>query len=238
MLDVTILDNSVIFDIETVPIAPSYEDLRTDNPAVFEAFEYCCKFTNKDASISCEDYFQKQASFNPEYAKVCCFSFGKLHLDDNGKDYEIETRSYYGPDEIKILKQVAKLLEKANKMNFHIGGHNVKNFDNPFLIKRYIINGMPVPEILWVGNKKPWELKVLDSKELWKSGSWTQNTSMVEIALTLGLQSPKNIMDGGDVRKEYWENEAYEKIAKYCEGDVKATMEILLRLTDWFYGKR
>lgn len=237
MLSILELDKSIIFDIETVPISPSYEQLKLEMPDNFESFNYCCEYTKKDENINCEEYFQFQAGINPEYSKIVCFSFGKLHINEDRTDYNIETRSYYDDDEKYILKKVEKMLDRTEKNGFNLAGHNIKNFDIPLLIKRYIINNMKVPRILWFLNKKPWELRFLDSKEIWKFGSRTQNSSLVELALTLGIQSPKIIMNGGDVKKEYWENHNLEKIAKYCEGDVRTTTEVLVRLTDWFYDR-
>lgn len=233
MLDIKKLDRTIVFDIETVPIAPTYETLAEDYPHLSKAFEYYCKYTNKTPELSCEEYYQHIGSLEPEYGKIVCFSFGKINYEEN--EYTFDIRSYADEDEVVILKKISKLMYHVQEKNFVLGGHNIKGFDIPFLIKRFILNGMQVPDILWMQDKKPWEIGHLDTKEIWKFGSWNQNISMVEMAIILGIQSPKDIMDGSEVKHEFWVNHNLEKIKTYCEGDVRATSEIFLRLSDWFY---
>lgn len=46
----------------------------------------------------------------------------------------------------------------------------------------------------------------------------------------LGIPSPKDDIDGSQVRNVYYEQNDVERIARYCEKDVIAVAQILLKL--------
>ena len=98
--------------------------------------------------------------------------------------------------------------------------HNGKEFDFPFLGRRILINNMELPYALDIAGKKPWEVKHLDTMELWKFGDYKHYTSVDLLSHVLGIPSPKNDITGADVSRVYYEDEDLEKIVHYCEGDV------------------
>ena len=81
-----------------------------------------------------------------------------------------------------------------------------------------------------ITGKKPWETKhLLDTMELWKFGDGKNYTSLKLLAATFGFPSPKDDIDGSDVGRVFYEEGDVERIAKYCEKDVVAVMQLMLR---------
>ena len=93
-----------------------------------------------------------------------------------------------------------------------------------------IIQGIPIPDKLKMFGKKPWEIPHLDTMELWKFGDYKHYTSLRLLAHILGIPSPKQDLDGSQIRSVYYEDGDVERIARYCELDVVTTAQVFLRL--------
>jgi uncharacterized protein YprB with RNaseH-like and TPR domain len=107
--------------------------------------------------------------------------------------------------------------------------HNGKEFDYPYIARRMIINRLPIPEILDNAGKKPWEVKLLDTMDLWKFGDYKSYTSLDLLSSILGIPSPKDDIDGSMVADIYWQEHDINRIVRYCEKDVLAVAQILMR---------
>ncbi|MGB8492636.1 MAG: ribonuclease H-like domain-containing protein, partial [Bacteroidales bacterium] len=107
--------------------------------------------------------------------------------------------------------------------------HNGREFDYPYMARRMIINGMVIPEILDNAGKKPWEVKLLDTLDLWKFGDYKNYTSLELLTFILGIASPKDDIDGSMVAGIYWNERDLQRIVKYCEKDVLALAQVMLR---------
>jgi predicted PolB exonuclease-like 3'-5' exonuclease len=92
-----------------------------------------------------------------------------------------------------------------------------------------IINELLIPDILNNAGKKPWEVKLLDTMELWKFGDYKNYTSLDLLSSVLGFPSPKDDIDGSMVADVYWVEHDLKRIVTYCEKDVLAVARILLR---------
>jgi hypothetical protein len=92
-----------------------------------------------------------------------------------------------------------------------------------------IINRLEIPGILDNAGKKPWEIKLLDTMDLWKFGDYKNFTSLDLLTSILGIPSPKEDIDGGMVAHVYYNEKDLPRIIRYCEKDVLAVARILLR---------
>jgi DNA polymerase III epsilon subunit-like protein len=140
-------------------------------------------------------------------------------------------KSFFGDDEIQILQDFSALLSTHfyDPFSCFICGHNIKEFDIPFLCRRYIVNYLPLPIVMNITGHKPWQIHhLLDTLELWKFGDYKHYTSLDLLCHALSIESSKNEMSGKDVSRKYWEGEI-EQIAHYCERDVVATAKVYLR---------
>ena len=114
-----------------------------------------------------------------------------------------------------------------------INGHNVLNFDIPYIAKRIIINGFKLPAIFNFMGKKPWDIKhVIDTKELWKMSVYdgASNSALDTLTWALGIPSPKDDISGKDVKDVYWKEKDIPRIATYCEKDIFGQAEVYLKM--------
>ncbi len=109
-------------------------------------------------------------------------------------------------------------------------GHNIKEFDIPFLCRRMLINGMILPECMQLNGKKPWEVGHLDTLELWRFGDYKHYTSLALLAEVLNIPSPKDDIDGSMVAGVYYLDKDLQRIARYCMLDVLTSAKVFLKL--------
>ena len=146
--------------------------------------------------------------------------------------YQMRLKSVYGEDEHEILSQLQEILDKHYPDNtlHSICGHNIREFDLPFLCRRMLVNSIDIPFILDIQNSKPWEREhIIDTMQNWKFGDIKNYTSLDLLCYTFGIQSSKSEMSGADVHNVYYQEKDLKKIAKYCEEDVFATMKVYLK---------
>lgn len=223
MLDKIQLDNILFLDIETVPEAESFSDLDVTKQ---ELFDLKTKYQRKD-DFTPEEFYER-AGIWAEFGKIICISVGYFTLKGDIRHFRVT--SFFG-EESKILKDFSNLLNNHFSQPQHLlCGHNAKEFDFPFIARRMIIHGLPIPLKLNLFGKKPWEVPHLDTLELWKFGDFKHYTSLKLLTNVLGIPSPKDDIDGSEVAQVYYVDKDIDRIVTYCEKDVIAVAQILLRL--------
>lgn len=239
MFSPSVLSNMLLFDIETTSNTQSLLEQEPATQALWaERCDYLRKMNNhpENAKMSDMELWEHKAPLHPEFGRVVCISVGKLIMDVP-LEPKIQLNSLYGENEKEILAKFAAGLEKAYTKNTNttLVGHNIKRFDIPFLAKRMVINDIELPGALNMWNKKPWDMKFIDTSDVWAFGSWQESFSSVKLlSHVLGLPSPKEEMCGADVYKEFYVHRNYEGIRKYCElGDVLTQGKIMLRLAGY-----
>jgi DNA polymerase elongation subunit (family B) len=209
--------NFLFFDLETVSIVENYNGL---TPGMQYAWDDIHGKYYKDKFESPDTSYNQMSGVHPEFSKIVCATFGFK----NGSEYKL--KSFCGEDEMDVLVSIKNLFDNHyNDIRIHsLCGHYIKNFDVPFLIKRFIIMGLKIPRIVNILGKKPWELKhLVDTHELWKFGS-RGSCTLDLLCQVLGIPSPKEKMSGKDLHRIYWEDQDLESIQEYCEGDVTTLM--------------
>jgi predicted PolB exonuclease-like 3'-5' exonuclease len=92
------------------------------------------------------------------------------------------------------------------------------------------IQGISLPEPLLLAGKKPWEIRHLDTMELWRFGDYKYYTRLELLAAAFGIPSSKEGMDGSEVNPTYYREKNLEKIKNYCLRDVEVTAKIYLAM--------
>ena len=220
----------LFLDIETVGGCPDYDSCQKFSPEIASQFDkyfdWFLKRFPEDSTLSKDDIFKKRAALVPEFAKIVCVSVA--FVLDNG---ETKKQSFYGEDEKTLLKEVRVLLDRCEKLGFYLCGHNLKNFDIPMLAKRMIINGIRPSKIIPSYDTKPWEIKAIDTKEIWQYGSYTSIGSLDLLCSCLNIPTPKDgEITGANVHKAYWEDQKIKEITEYCEKDVDVLIEAIMKL--------
>jgi 3'-5' exonuclease len=223
MIEKIQLNNILFLDIETVPEQENYSFLDEE---MQELWEIKTQYQRKDDVTPNE--FYNRAGIWAEFGKIVCISVG--YFANRGDIRTFRVTSFFG-EEKKILKAFTALLDAHFNQPQHVlCGHNIKEFDIPFIARRMIINQIPIPNKLNLFGKKPWEIPHLDTLELWKFGDYKHYTSLKLLTKILGIPSPKGDIDGSQVAQVFYVEKDIDRIIVYCEKDVIAVAQIFLRL--------
>jgi len=222
MLDKINLEHILFLDIETVPQSEHFEELDETTQQLWEAKT---AFQRKE-EITPEDFYER-AGIMAEFGKIICISVGFFRTKGDNRQFRVT--SFYGQEET-ILKDFKNLLETHFDRPEHLlCAHNGKEFDFPYIARRMIISGIEVPSKLKLFGKKPWEIAHLDTMDLWKFGDYKNYTSLKLLAHVLGIPSPKDDIDGSQVRQVFYEEKNIDRIIEYCEKDTITVAQIFLR---------
>ncbi|GIZ14940.1 3'-5' exonuclease [Capnocytophaga catalasegens] len=217
------LTQILFLDIETVPLYANYNELPQEEQILWEEKT---RYQRQEL-LSAEDFYER-AGILAEFGKIVCISVGYFWFKAGERQFRV--RSFVG-DELRILQDFSNLLQmyfsQSNKL---LCAHNGKEFDFPFIARRMIINRLPLPELLNLFGRKPWEVPHLDTLELWKFGDYKHYTSLQLLAYILGVPSPKEDIKGSDVRHVFYLENNIDRIRTYCEKDTITVAQIFLRL--------
>lgn len=223
------LKHILFIDIETVPVMQGYSQL---SPELQNEWDKKAKFLkgNTDEMPDPSKLFGEKAGVFSEFAKVVCIVVGSLHYEGNMWKMRLKTLANH--DEKVLLNEFSELIARfaARYPELRFCGHNIKEFDIPFLCRRMLINSLPLPDCMNLSGKKPWEVSHFDTLEMWKFGDYKHFTSLALLATILGIPSPKDDMDGSMVGQVYWQEKDLQRISRYCALDVYTTMRVFLRL--------
>jgi len=217
------LEHILFLDIETVPRYPDYNDLDETSK---QLWEQKTKYQRKE-DFTPEEFYDR-AGIWAEFGKIICISVGFFKMKGDARNFRVT--SFHG-EEKDILQEFKTLLETHFSRPHHLlCAHNGKEFDFPFIARRMIIQGINIPSKLNLFGKKPWEVPHLDTMELWKFGDYKTFTSLKLMAYVLGVPSPKDDIDGSQVRDVFYEENNMARIIAYCEKDTITVAQILLKL--------
>ncbi|MFZ1314018.1 MAG: 3'-5' exonuclease [Chitinophagaceae bacterium] len=218
---------SILFlDIETVPQYSSYNEQPEEWKTLWGLkAQYLIR--NKEEETV--ETIYPRAGIYAEFGKIVCISCG--FIQGAGTDKKIILKSFAGDEEKKLLYEFSEMLKKwsADGSKF-LCAHNGKEFDFPYLCRRMVINQIAIPSILNMSGKKPWEVNHLDTMDLWKFGDFKNYTSLNLLAHSLGIQTPKDDIDGSMVWEVYWKEKNLPRIVTYCQKDVVTVAQIFLRM--------
>jgi len=225
----TALANLVFIDIETVPSVPVFGELSQTEQNLWSHKVRFTRWSDVEPEVS----FGERAGIYAEFGKVVCISVGFFYYSEEGLRFRV--KSFYDENEISLLKSFSALMTEHynNTIDFVLCGHNIREFDVPYLCRRMLINGLPIPALLDLSGLKPWQIPHLDTMQFWKFGDYKNFTSLEHLAHLLKIPSPKSDMSGKDVARVYWEDKNLERIRKYCEQDVVTIAQLILK----FRGK-
>lgn len=223
MLDTIRIEDIMFLDIETVPQAPSPDKL---DPALQVLWDKKSKLF-RSPEQSAEEVYQRAGIYS-EFGKIICISVGFIR---ERNPFGFRIKSFYGDDEKTLLTEFSGILLKFSKLSkeAQLCAHNGREFHFPYIARRMIINSLVIPEILDNAGKKPWEIKLLDTMDLWKFGDYKNYTSLDLLATILGIPSPKDETDGSMVSSIYYNDRDLSRIVRYCEKDVLTIARVLLR---------
>ncbi len=217
------LRNILVIDIETVSQHSAFEQLDDTWQKLWS--KKMKHYIKDDITVSS---IYDRAGIYAEFGKIICISAG-CFIQNNGA-YNFRIKSFFGDNEKEVLTGFSEMLSKNyNTENHYIAAHNGKEFDYPYIARRCLINGISIPAILNNSGKKPWEIRLLDTMDMWKFGDYKNFTSLNLLAAVFGINSPKDDIDGSKVGSVYWKDNNIERIRIYCEKDIVTVAQLLLK---------
>jgi hypothetical protein len=222
----TPVHNILFLDIETVPQYADYHSLPRDWKELWDI--KAASLLKYHEGETTETIYHR-AGIYAEFGKIICISCG--FIQGAGDEKKIILKSFSGENEKLLLTGFCEMLGKwsAGEPKF-LCAHNGKEFDFPYLCRRLIINTIPLPPILNISGKKPWEVNHFDTLEMWKFGDFKSYTSLNLLAHSLGISTPKDDIDGSKVWSVYWNDKDIKRIVTYCQKDVVTAAQIFLKM--------
>ena len=221
------LYNLIFLDIETVPQFGSFSEL-SDTMRELWTIKHATLRTENETP---EEGYLKRAGVYSEFAKIICISMGFLHHDKEKNRKIFRIKSIFGDDEKVLLEEFLAMLGKsfADTERYNFSGHNIREFDIPFICRRLLINHFNLPDMFDVAGKRSWEMSDIDTLQLWKFGDYKNYTSLKLLAEIFGIPTPKDDIEGKDVCRVYWQEKGLSRIVEYCQKDVITVARLLLR---------
>ena len=219
------LENLLLIDIETVPQHENFDALSDDWKKLWEEKVQRSLPENTTAA----SFYSQRAGVMAEFARIICISIGYFKKDDGV--LQLRLKSFFGTDEKLLLTEFLKTLHviESGNSNWSFTGHNIKEFDIPFICRRLLVNALPIPPYLDFQNMKPWETNLIDTFQYWRFGDYKNFTSLKLLAAALNVPSPKDDIDGSMVADVYYREKNLQRIVTYCQKDVITTGNIVLR---------
>lgn len=234
LLNKSKLDNILFLDIETVSANSTYDDLDAEWQKLWEKkAKQLLSYKNEEITEEkVRNLYENKAAIYAEFGKIICITVAYLKRKAED-EFEMRMKSFYGKDEHELLADFGRMIDKHfdRPTKYYICGHNIREFDVPYIGRRFLVNGLQLPELFNLIGKKPWESKhLLDTLEMWKFGDYKNYISLDLLAKLLSVPSPKLNMDGSMVGNAFWKENRLEDIKTYCELDVKTSVNVFLKL--------
>jgi len=225
------LKRILFIDIETVPLVPDFNMLNENMQALWQKKTMTMRHDSDQEPDPAKVFGDKGGIFS-EFSRIVCIGIGSIILHE--KEWKLRLKSICHDDEKVLLNNFSDILGRfaTRYPDMRFCGHNIKEFDLPFICRRMIINRIELPSVLQLSNKKPWENPNIDTLDLWKFGDFKHFTSLALLAEVLGIPSPKNDIDGSMVSEVFWKEKDSARIARYCLQDVLTTAKVFLRLSN------
>lgn len=195
----------LFFDIETIPCDVDKKEL----------FLELLRSRNGNAEKDDEKLY-KDMSFDGALGRLCCIGY----IKDN--DQGVIEQGVLSGDEREMLQ---KFWEIARGVNQFIG-HNIYEFDFPFIYKRSRILGIPFREDISFARYR--NIPIYDTMKEWSLWG-IEKVKLDFLAKVFGLQTSKDEMHGGEVW-EYYQAGRLEEINTYCMKDVVLTREVYYKM--------
>lgn len=187
---------------------------------------YVNELATKDWYAWETNYLYDKWALNPILWQICCISVGKYDAISKTPQF----KSFFWYDEVKILTEFVEFIKPYKRDQVTYVGHNIIDFDIPYIQKRCLINGVVLPESLvtyWVAK---YNLNVEDTMLMWDQGRG-KKISLSMLSVCLGYENPKNDCDWSKVNNIYYEWNIND-IVDYCEWDVSCTIKVHRRLRE------
>ncbi len=232
----------IFLDIETIPPDEKEKSILSSNVLRYisscgNSYRQSPNFNQNKTSENCdekcsEELFRK-LSLHAELGRILCIG---VLLEKNGKEwrkgvfgYDTDSQTFHLNEE-KTLRGFWKLMEEEfNPYRDLIVGHNVMDFDLPFIYKRSrILMVKPTVQLSFIRYRSR---PIYDTMREWALWNMRERfISLSVLAELLGIELEKlDGIDGSRVYDEFMKGN-HALIAEYCLRDVELSREIYHRM--------
>lgn len=215
------IEKILFLDIETVPNHPTWDKVEESEQKLWDKKT---RFQRKD-DFTAEEFYLERGGIMAEFGRIICITVGMVEKNDT-----LKIKSFSGHDELKLLQKFGEIFNSPKLRDIILCAHNGKEFDFPWIARRFLINGMQPPLPFQMFGKKPWEIPHLDTMELWKFGDYKSFVSLELLAHLFGVPTPKDDIDGSMVASIYHIEKDLPRIVTYCEKDVLTLANVFRRM--------
>ena len=236
------IQNTLFYDIETTTRYKTFEEYEEAEPFMADDFKYRVDLKRKKGEWVDKSYSQiyhDEAMVYPEHGQVVAISW-KIW---DGKEFNGGTFGFKDWDDYAnrgninadkdILADFNMTLETLfGDRDGSLGGYRIKYFDNPFLYKRMLVNGILPHKSLISYGKKPWDIKHLDLYDWWNGVGVNGMAGFGSACEVMGVRNPKEDgMSGRHVCFRFWDDHDISGINDYCMRDVDASIQFSINLS-------
>lgn len=192
-----------------------------------------------DASPDANLFWENETGFRDtalDGALGRIFCIGYMEQDETGKIIEHgcfgwnDLEQNFEMDEAKLLREFWEYLQGFNLNRDIIIGHNILEFDLPFIKKRSFIHEIkPTVNFSFYKYQKEPIFDTMLHFDSWFQGK-NKTTGLKKLAYAFGLDCPKEVLGELNVYDAFCAKQ-YRKLHDYCKGDVKATHLIWRKLS-------
>lgn len=171
-----------------------------------------------------EEEFLKTA-LDANLGRILCIGFCEQNefggITNHGCfGWRAETKDFE-TNEQTILSEFWQYISGFENSRDLIIGHNIMDFDLPFIIQRSVING--VRPTVGFNFAKYRCAPIFDTMRVWDCWKWGGSTSLEKLAFALRLENPKSVEIHGSNLYQAYLSGRFEEIYQYCMRDVKVT---------------
>ncbi len=211
----------LFFNIKSVLIHSTLEELRDKNKPMFERWKYLSEYkfgVKFEGDVFSEEQIETyldNAPNYPEFSRIVAITYASAY-SENG-EFKRNVNRIGNEDECLILAEFIEVLNffslnDTRKQYPILCGHNIIGHDIPLLIKRMLIYrdrpeiGKKIPPILKNSlNIKPWESGIIDTATVWKFNGY-DNMPLMLVADYLGLKKTVDLLPHNKLSEYYWKN--------------------------------
>ncbi len=176
------------------------------------------KTKRQDEEELTDEELYERMSLEGTFGRICCLAYIK-------EDGTVQKGVLSG-DEKDLLTEFWRLATNVHRFI----GHNIWDFDLPFIYKRSIINGVkPRYDLSFARYRNLPIYDTLCEWDLWNLG-FGRKQSLDALAKALNLPTSKDLMDGSEVWS-YYKNGKTQEICDYCFKDVELVRLVYYKMT-------
>ncbi|MFP4090244.1 MAG: 3'-5' exonuclease [Cyclobacteriaceae bacterium] len=221
------LTNLLFVDIETVSAEAAYDDL---SDLMKREWNRKAEHIRQREDESYAELYFERAGIYAEFGKIIVISVGIFHTLENGET-ELRIKCISGNDEKELLENFRETVLKFEQSKLRMCAHNGKEFDFPYLCRRMLVNGIQLPASLDMAGKKSWEIRHIDTMDMWKFGDYKSYTPLELLAGLFGVEAVyEDSLDGSEVNRTYHTEKSLDKVARYCKRNVALLAQVFLHL--------